>query len=86
MVQEDSLARLRAIKAIYEPDLLRKANVVGVGIGLRQRAGKQTAEPVIVVSVTHKVPLSQLDASDVIPRELEGIPVDVQAVGELRAL
>lgn len=86
MAQEDSLARLRAIKAIYEPDLLRKANVVGVGIGLRQRAGKQIAEPVIVVSVTHKVPLSQLDASDVIPRELEGIPVDVQAVGELRAL
>lgn len=86
MVQEDSLARLRAVKAIYEPDLLRKANVVGVGIGLRQRAGKQTAEPVIVVSVTHKVPLSQLDASDVIPRELEGVPVDVQAVGEVRAL
>jgi hypothetical protein len=86
VAQEDSLARLYAIKAIYEPDLLRKANVVGVGIGLRQRGGKQTAEPVIVVSVTRKVPLSQLDASDVIPRELEGVPVDVQAVGKLRAL
>lgn len=85
MAQEDGLARLRAVKAIYEPDLLRKANVVGVSIGLRQRRGKQTTEPAIVVLVTRKVPLSQLDASDMIPRELEGIPVDVQAVGELRA-
>lgn len=82
----DELARLHAVKATYEPDLLRKANVVGVSIGLRQRAGERAAEPVIVVSVTHKVPLSQLDANDVIPRELEGIPVDVQVVGRLRAL
>lgn len=86
MAQDDSLARLRAIKALYEPELLRKANVVGVGIGLRQRAGKQIAEQVIVVSVTRKVPRSQLDASDIIPPELDGIPVDVQAVGELQAL
>ncbi len=74
------------VKTAYETDLLRKANVVGVGIGLRRRAGMLTSEPVLVVSVTHKVPIAQLDPGDVIPRELEGVPVDVQVIGEPRAL
>ena len=86
MIGNEELDTLRAVKAIYEADLMRKANVVGVGIGLRRRGGEPTAEPVIVVSVTHKVPFWQLAPSDVIPRELDGIPVDVEAVGELRAL
>jgi hypothetical protein len=86
MISEEELDRVRAVKAAHEADLMRKANVVGVGIGFRQCAGKGTGEAAIVVSVTHKVPLSQLAAADVIPRELEGIAVDVQAVGELRAL
>ena len=86
MIQGEDLDRIRAVKARYETDLMDKANVVGVGIGLRQQGGEPTGEPVIVVSVTHKVPLTQLALGDVIPRELEGIPVDVQATGELRAL
>jgi len=85
MDQEEQLRRLRAVKATYESALLHKANVVGVGIGFRQSGQTLTDEPAIVVSVTHKVPRSQLDPEDVIPRELEGLPVDVQAVGELRA-
>jgi len=86
MIENKELDRLRAIKAMYEADLMRKANVVGVGIGLRQCEGKPTGEPAIVVSVIQKMPPSQLDPDDVIPRELEGAPVDVQAVGRLRAL
>jgi len=85
VTQDESLERLRIIKAAHEADLMRKANVVGVGIGLRQRDGELTSEPTIVVSVVHKAPLSQLAPDDVIPRELEGMPVDVQAVGKLRA-
>lgn len=86
MVQDEGLERLRAVKTVYEAGLMRRANVVGVGIGLRQREGKPTGELAIVVSVTHKVPFSQLAPDDVIPRELEGVPVDIQAVGKLRAL
>ena len=86
MIQNEDLERLRAVKSAHEPDLMRKANVVGVGIGLRHREGNPTGEPVIVVSVTRKVPLSQLAPGDVIPHELEGVPVDVQAIGTLRAL
>ena len=86
MIRREELTRLQVVKAAYEADLMRKANVVGVGIGLRRRKGKPTDEPVIVVSVTHKVPLSQLAPDDVIPQELDGIPVEIQVVGELRAL
>lgn len=80
------VARIRAVKAAHEAELMRKANVVGVGIGLRQRDGQYTGELAIVVSVTHKVPPDKLDPGDVIPREIDGIPVDVQVVGTLRAL
>jgi hypothetical protein len=86
MIQDEEFERLRAVKALYEADLMRKANVVGVGIGLRYRGGELTGEPAIVVSVVDKVSPSQLAPDDVIPRELGGIPVDVQIVGKLRAL
>ncbi len=85
-IDEGRLARVRAVKAAYEKDLLRKANVVGVGIGYRQRKGRASDELAIIVSVTHKVPRDQLAPEDIIPSELEGVPVDVQAVGKLRAL
>ncbi len=86
MIEEKELERVRAVKAAYEKELMRKANVVGVGIGLRRRRGQSTGELAIVVSVTRKVPLEELAPEDVVPRELEGVPVDVQAVGLLRAL
>lgn len=77
--------RVRAVKRTYEDELMAKANVVGVGIGLRQHGGRPTNEVALVAMVTHKVPRSQLKPEDVIPAELEGIPVDVQEVGEIRA-
>jgi len=86
MVQNEALERLRTVKAAHEAGLMRRANVVGVGIGFREREEQLTDELAIVVSVTHKVPLSRLAPEDVVPSELDGIPVDVQAVGELRAL
>ncbi|NLE43583.1 MAG: hypothetical protein GX620_02580 [Chloroflexi bacterium] len=83
---DEEIERLKAVKASYEVALMQKANVVGVGIGLRQKAGKLTGEPAIVVSVTDKVPIERLDPSDVIPSQLDGFPVDIQVVGRLRAL
>ncbi|MCS7178093.1 MAG: hypothetical protein RML46_03020 [Anaerolineae bacterium] len=65
---------------------MRKANVVGVGIGLRQRGGQYTGELALIVSVTQKVPPEELAPGDLIPKEIEGIPVDVQVVGPLKAL
>jgi len=86
MISDEALEHVRAVKDLHENDLMGKANVVGVGVGLRQRGGESTDEPAIVVSVTRKTPLYQLTPEDVIPRELDGVAVDVQPVGKLRAL
>lgn len=85
-ISKEQMEQLRRVKTKHEGELMRKANVVGVGIGFRRRHGQRTSEPAIVVSVTHKVPRSRLSAEDIVPGELEGVPVDIQAVGELRAL
>jgi len=86
MMNQEELERVRTVKQAYERELLQKPNVVGVGIGLRTRGGQLTDELGIVVSVTKKQPLDLLEADDLIPTELEGVPVDVQEVGVLRAL
>jgi hypothetical protein len=77
--------RVRAVKEKHEKALLRKKNVVGVGIGLRQKDGQFTDQVVLTVMVQCKQPASQLARRDRIPRELDGVPVDVQEVGTLRA-
>jgi hypothetical protein len=73
------------VKQIHEPELLAKANVLGVGVGLRQRSGMSGAEVAVVVLVRRKIPISQLALQDRIPREIEGVPVDVQEVGDVAA-
>jgi len=78
--------KIRDVRHRYQDELMAKANVVGVGIGLRQQAGERTDEPALVVMVSKKVPLWQLSPEDIIPATLDGVPVDVQEIGELRAL
>lgn len=78
--------RASALKKAYRTELMSKANVVGVGVGFQVKGGQQTDTVALVVMVDQKVPESQLAANDLIPREIEGFPVDVQEVGEVRAL
>jgi hypothetical protein len=82
---EGSYERVKAVKDAHLQSLLAMQNVVGCGIGYRQVAGKRTETMAIVVMVREKMPGSQLSTEDVIPTEIEGIPVDVQEVGEIRA-
>ena len=85
MEDQQTIGRIRQVKAKYEHTLLRKKNVVGVGIGYRQRGGQQTDEMALTVMVQHKQPRCELPAVDQIPEELEGVPVDVQEVGVFKA-
>ncbi len=86
MSSPEILARIQEVKRRWEAELLRKANVVAVGIGYRQRGGHPTDELCLVVSVRRKVPAEKLAPEDRIPPEIDGVPVDVQEVGTLRAL
>ena len=82
---ESAYTRVSQVRQTHSAELLAKANVVGVGVGLRSRGGAQTQEVVLVVMVRQKLPQRVLAEQDRIPHEIDGVPVDVQAVGELRA-
>ncbi len=73
------------IKEKYESMLLSYPNVTGVAVGLREREGEYTDERCIVVYVKKKVDPAHLKAGDLIPKELDGVGVDVQESGEFRA-
>ena len=75
-------ARLMEVRARHEADLMRYPNVVGVSDGVRMTGGIPTGERCIVVFVERKVPRTELDDRDRLPRELEGVPVDVVESGQ----
>lgn len=80
-------ARIAAVRAAHEAELLRYPNVVAVAEGVRTRGrGRPTGEPCIVVYVSRKVPRGELRADAVLPAEIDGVPVDVVSVGEIRPL
>ena len=84
-MSDPAMQRALEVKRRHEQKLLRKRNVVAVGIGFCRRGGITTKEVCIVVSVKNKVPLSELQPRDVIPAQIEDVPVDVVETGEIRA-
>ncbi len=84
-MSDQAVKRAQDVKLRHEADLLRKPNVVAVGVGLRTRGGQTTPEVCIVVSVTQKVPVAQLKRADLLPASIEGVPLDVVETGVIRA-
>jgi hypothetical protein len=77
--------RVAEVRARHEAELMRYPNVVGVAEGIATRGGESTGELCIVVYVSTKVPASELAADAVLPRELDGVRVDVVEVGRIEA-
>jgi hypothetical protein len=77
---------LSAALAKHEAALLGYPNVVGVAAGIRTRRGRPTGEHCLVVYVNRKIPKSKLRTSEVLPRKIDGFPVDVVAVGAVEPL
>ncbi len=69
----------------FEPQLLLKANVVGVAVGYKASKGEKSGDLSVVVLVQAKQPLAALAVEDVIPPELDGMKTDVYEVGLLKA-
>lgn len=84
--QQTATQRAIRVKHAYQDQLMTVKNVMGVGVGFRKKGGVRTNEIAIVVMVNDKYPPEQLGAQDLIPAEIEGVPVDVQVVGEFKAL
>lgn len=64
--------------------LMKLDNVVGVGLGLKEKGGKCTGEYAVTVLVTKKKPRADLQSA--IPMRLGDVQTDVIEVGELVAL
>ena len=86
MATGKGIEEIRAIKDRHEAGLLKKKNVVGLGIGYKEVEGQETGLLSLVVMVRKKKSPSQLDAADLVPAEIEGVPVDVKEVGKIVAL
>ena len=86
MAEGKGIEEIRAVKDRHGESLLEKKNVVGLGIGYKEVEGQETGLLSLVVMVRKKESRSQLDATDLIPSEIEGVPVDVKEVGEIVAL
>lgn len=77
--------KAQAVKRKYESELMSRPNVVGVGVGYVLRGGVATGDVGIIVMVENKVPPIRLEPQEMVPAELEGVPVDVQEVGRIAA-
>lgn len=82
---EQAVQHALDVKRRHEADLLRRPNVVAVGVGYRTRGGQPMPEICIVVSVTHKLPAADLQHDEALPHLLEDVPVDVVESGVMRA-
>ena len=75
---------VRRIQERYQNELMGKRNVVGVAMGYKNPADHE--DPAVVVLVEEKKPVSALNRTDIIPREIDGVRTDVIEVGRLVAL
>ena len=86
MSQNPDIQRALEVKRRHEQFLMQRTNVVGVGIGFQTKLGRPTDVVALIVNVTEKKPRAELAPGDVIPGILDGVPVDVQEVGIIKAL
>jgi hypothetical protein len=68
-----------------QKSLFKKANVIGVGVGLKDVEGQQTPDLSLKVLVFDKLPISALSAQDLVPKEMDGIKTDVTNIGRIHA-
>ncbi|MEE8187620.1 MAG: hypothetical protein V3T80_00285 [Kiloniellales bacterium] len=54
-----------------------RPDVTGVDIGYKYSGGERTDEITVRIHVREKIPLSLLQAAEVLPSEIDGVPIDV---------
>jgi len=84
MSEPPTPADVAAVQARHQQELLRYPNVVGVATGTPTRGGRPTGETGLLVLVSRKVPASELEPDELLPSEIEGVPVDVVEAGQIR--
>ena len=86
MDQEQQTQRAIRMQEKYNEQLMALPNVVGTAVGLRKRQGQFTDQVALVVMVARKLPPASLAPAELVPRELEGVPVDVLETGAFHSI
>lgn len=81
MGQDEQTARATLVQTKYTDMLLKIPHVMGVAVGLIKKDGVYTGVVGVVVMVDQKQPADTLAPQDLIPNQLDGVPVDVQEIG-----
>jgi hypothetical protein len=80
------LATAYAEEKTYDAGPVGADNVVGVGYGERLKGDKPTGEICLKMYVVEKYPEDEIQAEALAPKELGGVTVDVEAVGQIVGL
>ncbi len=80
------IEEVKRAKELSKYTILSKPNVVGVGYGYKDKAGKRTDELCVIALVRVKLPKSSLKQDELVPPTFDGVSTDVVQVGEIRAL
>lgn len=86
VLRPSSVAELLEPRAVAVEQLLtpsnERANLVGVGVGVKWTGGEPTGRPAVLALVTQKLPSAALLPRDRVPPRVEDVPTDVIAVGQ----
>jgi len=85
-VKKTTPARISKVLKRSETKLLKKSNVVGVGIGEKIKDGERTGRTCLKVYVEKKVAAEKLSKSDLVPPLIAEVETDVVEVGKIRPL
>ena len=81
----NAIAEVTKVKERHREELLRLPNVTSVGVGAKVVAGEPKRVIAIKVYVAAKVPREQLTEAECVPKEVEGIPTDVEQLAPPKA-
>lgn len=70
------------VKDRHETSLLAKKNVIGVGVGPRNKRGETS----VIVLVEKKEDIGALSEDDMIPTYIDGVRTDVLEIGEIKPM
>ncbi len=85
MSQKQAIELVKKVKARHEKTLLKLANVVGVGVGIKEKHGQWTDQIALIINVSEKKDLADLSVEDIVPPVLDDVVTDVQEVGQIKA-
>lgn len=84
-ITADNYQKMIKVQSQRMDELFSKKHVVGVAIGCKRTADRDTGELAIIIMVDRKVPRDLLGGENIIPEKLDEFATDVMEVGKIVA-